>query len=406
MGIILAVVLFANLRTNTEPQPVTIRVWGLDPSDVFEQLANSYHANNPNVTIEYRELDPDYYEDQVINAMASGEGPDVFMVNNRNLYGFENKIMPYGGLSPVVNPDKNAFDLAALRSSFPSVVEQDFVRNSKIYALPLYVDTLAMFYNQDIFDRASIVTAPRTWEDFKKVVPYLRSMNQNNQIIQAAAAIGGSDKTVKYSANLVELLLVQNADSKSAGKEQDAFDFYLQFGNSAGSYYTWNETLGGDYEAFQNDKAAIIFGYYSDKKELLEKNPYLNLRVVQVPQVSSNAKSLADYWGLSVSRQSKIPNEAWDFIVKFTTSYETAKAYMVATSRPPALKFLIEENINDIDLGIFARQALIARAYQTVDGRAADLYINQAINKVVSGQVDSETAFSEAKSKLDLIKPN
>ncbi len=395
-----------NLRTNTDPQPVLIKVWGLDSKNVFDQFASSYRAANPNVTIEYKELNPEYYGDQVVDAMATGEGPDVFMVHNRNLSGFQDKIVPYGGLIPSATQDKNAFSIVGLRSSFPSIVEQDFVRGGKIYALPLYIDTLAMFYNQDLFDRASIVTAPRTWEDFKKVVPYLRSMNQNNQIVQSAAAIGGSDKTVRHSAGLVELLLTQNTDGQSSSrdKEQDAFDFYLQFGNSGSSYYTWNETLGKDYEAFQNDKVAIIFGYHADKKELLQKNPYLNLRAVQVPQVGSNAKSFADYWGLAVSKQSKIPTEAWDFIVKFTTSYSTAKQYMTATQRPPALKSLIEENINDIELGVFARQALTARVYPVTDGQAADTYINQAINKVVSGQVDSRAAFSEAKSKLDLIK--
>ena len=404
LGLILVVAIFMNLRSNTEPQAVLIKVWGTDSRQVFDQIAGLYRQANPTVTIEYKQIDPEYYESEVVNAMARAEGPDVFMVNNRNFYRSQDKMMPYGGLLPTPSPGQDSFNLVDLRAAFPSVVEQDFVKGGKMYALPLYVDTLAMFYNQDLFDRASIVAPPRNWEDLKKIVPYLRSMNQSNQIVQSAAAIGGSDKTISYPANLVELLMLQNSDSQSSAKDQDAFNFYLQFGNSGSTYYTWNETLGKDYEMFLNNKVAIVFGYHSDKKDLLEKSPYLNLRVAQMPQISSNAKNFADYWGLAVSRQSKIAAPAWDFVIKFTTSYQYAKEYMTATARPPALKSLIEENINDIDKGIFARQALTARAYQITDGRAADLYLGSAINKVVSGQADSKSAFSEAKSKLDLIK--
>src|SRR3989344_3780451 len=182
-----------NLRSNTEPQAVLIKVWGTDSRQVFDQIAGLYRQANPTVTIEYKQIDPEYDESEVVNAMARAEGPDVFMVNNRNFYRSQDKMMPYGGRVPAPSPGQDSFNLVDLRAAFPSVVEQDFVKGGKMYALPLYVDTLAMFYNQDLFDRASIVAPPRNWEDLKKIVPYLRSMNQSNQIVQSAAAIGGSD---------------------------------------------------------------------------------------------------------------------------------------------------------------------------------------------------------------------
>lgn len=405
MAAVLAVVISLNLRVNTDPTPVFIKIWGVENKDAFDKVFSLYRQANPNVTIEYKEVSKDYFEGEVVNAMARGEGPDIFMVNNRNLYRSQDKLVPYGGLYPSNSPSaKNAFNIAALRNLFPSVAEQDFVRDGKIYGLPLYIDTLAMFYNRDLFDRASIVSPPRTWEDFKKVIPYLRSQNQNNQIVQAAAAIGGSEKTISYPANLVELLFIQNSESNSSDKDLDAFNYYLQFGNSGSTYYTWNEALGKDYELFLNNKLAITFGYYSDRKALLGKSPYLNMGVAKIPQVNSNSKTFADYWGLAVSKQSKVPEAAWKLVVDLTTGYPYAREYMNSASRIPALRQLIEENLNDPDKGVFVQQALTARAYPVTDGRAADIYINSAINKVVSGQADSYSALSEAKSKINLIK--
>ncbi|MFH0890422.1 MAG: extracellular solute-binding protein [Candidatus Liptonbacteria bacterium] len=404
LGAVLAVLMLVNLRSRTNPQLATVKIWGLEPKSVFDKIINPYQQTHPNVTLEYKSVDPKYYEERILNALASGEGPDIFMVSNRNFESSLDKLIPCADSILVADSESEVFNLASLRSHFPSVVEQDFVKDGKIYALPLYIDTLAMFYNQDIFDRASIVTPPRTWEDLKKVVPYLRSLNQSNQIVQAAAAIGGSDKSVTYPANLVELLLIQNAESKSQDKDLDAFNFYLQFGNSGSTYYTWNESLGKDYEAFLANKVAMVFGYYSDKKELLRRSPYLNLRVAQIPQVDQTTKSIANYWGFAVSKQSKVPEEAWSFLVEVATSPQYAGEYMVASNLPPALKSLIEFNINDINMGIFARQALTARAYQISDGDAAARYLNVAIEKVLSGQTNSAEAFMEAKSKLDLIR--
>ena len=107
LGLVLVVAIFMNLRSNTEPQAVLIKVWGTDSRQVFDQIAGLYRQANPTVTIEYKQIDPEYYESEVVNAMARAEGPDVFMVNNRNFYRSQDKMMPYGGLLPAPSPGQD-----------------------------------------------------------------------------------------------------------------------------------------------------------------------------------------------------------------------------------------------------------------------------------------------------------
>lgn len=400
---ILVVLIALNTR---DPVPtgdgpsIELSFWGVGESRDFQQVIESYGKYRKNVKVKYTKFDESVYDQEVLNALASGEGPDILMLGNKSLEREKSKLSPVGSAQ---------MSLVTFKDIFPQVVEQDFVRDDQIFAAPLYVDTLALFYNKDFFDQAAIVKPPVTWQEFQRSVGTLRATDESGAVKRAGAAIGGSLKSVSHAVDLLNLIMLQNGtemvksdnrtpafnssvNNRNLGLE--AFNFYLQFANSGSNYYTWNDNMGRDTDAFAGERVAMIFGYSRDVEVVKDKNPFLNFSVAAVPQLEGSTKvlSYADYEGLAVSKQSEYGGWAWDFILFATTRQEVAKLYSDATGYPPAIKSLLEEKFSDVSQGVFARQALTARSWFQADDLKMSQIFSSAIEMVLNGQSDSRKA--------------
>src|SRR3989344_557609 len=178
-----------------------INFWGVeDSSQVMRELIDKYKALRPGAEVNYLEINPETYEADLINALAGASGPDLFMIHNTWLPKHYDKIMPL---------ISESFALKDLQSLFPTVIEQDFAPDGIIYALPLYLDTLALFYNKDFFDEKGIALTPKNWEDFQNMIPKLRELDRAGKITKAAAAIGGSNRSVENATDILNLLMLQ-----------------------------------------------------------------------------------------------------------------------------------------------------------------------------------------------------
>jgi multiple sugar transport system substrate-binding protein len=409
--LVVLVLIFNNLRSSEIPPKVTLKVWVTSDNDAINRFRDEYSKNiRKNVEVDYKVLPAASYEEAVVSALAAGEGPDVFMIPSKSLSRNQSKLYP----APAAQ-----FSLAQLREQFPKVVEQDFVDRGQVYALPLYIDTLALIYNRALLDRASLVRPPQTWEEFRSFVPYLRAFNEVGQITRAAAAIGGSEKNVPHAPEILMNLMLQNG--LFAGGEADyygfavegglrAMNFYIQFANSTALEYTWNDAQPDAYENFGAGKTAMVFGYRKDVLELKRKYPFLDIGVAAMPtptaaesRVGEGAVSYANYWGLAVSRQSRYPEWAWDFIINFAANPQYANMYTEVSGLPPALRSLIGNYLNHAELGVFVRQALTARSWRVPDERRVSEYLDEAIAGVLAGRLNSYQALQQAQVKVSQL---
>ena len=408
--LIIVIFIFSSLRPSDGGQEVTLTAWGFEDKNVFEVILGGYKTLRPNVTISYEKIEENNYEETLLNALAAGQGPDVFMIRNRALPREKNKLTP---------AFPQTFTLLNLQEQFPQVVEQDFVSEGQIYSLPLYLDTLALIYNKSMLDQAGIVAPPKTWDEFQKIIPALRVLSPTGQVLKAGAAIGGSEKTVKNGVNIVNLLMLQNGvqmtdeglttakfDSpEGRGAGVSAFNFYLQFANAGSLYYTWNESQPNSLESFASGKTAMILGYERNLREMRNKNPFLRASVAPAPQPlgSETAVSYADYVGLVASKQSQASNWGWDFIIYATTNLDIQRAYLQTTGHPPALRSLIAEALSKPELGVFAKQALTARSWYQADDQKIKEIFNSAILSVITGQASADKALKQAADQISQL---
>ncbi|MBI5220923.1 MAG: extracellular solute-binding protein [Candidatus Liptonbacteria bacterium] len=399
-------------RRPTPPPIVALSIWGTEPKPAFDKLLESYGQVRPNVQVAYREIDARDYERAVLDALAAGQGPDLVMVPNTSLPRVRNRLQP---LDPLQNASLN---LLQFRSAFPDVVESDLVLDQKIYALPLYLDTLALFYNRDLFNQAGIVNPPATWDDFLALVPSLRKLEGADRVVQAAAALGGSERSVADAPDILQLLMLQNGTAMinrdrtqaifatpQAGGESPglaALNFYLQFSQPAAPSYTWTETQGYSLDKFATGEVAMLIDYRSRLRSVRAKNQFLAVNAAPVPQVagSDRAVNLARYSALAVTKQSKTSGWAWDFAIYATTNRDAARQFSLAAGYPPALRSLIADALNQPEFVVFAKQALTAQTWYQADDSRARSALNGAIAGVLSGQSTIERALKIAQDQV------
>jgi len=169
-------------------KPITLEYWRVfDGKDDFKEIIANYNKIHPFITIKYKKLRYEEYESELLNALAEDRGPDIFSIHNTWMKKYENKIEPMpeqitmvypiekGSIKKEIVPElrtKRTITNKQLKDLFVDVVSHDVIfKDNKIYGLPLYVDTLALYYNRDLLNNAGIATIPNTGtQNFNKML--------------------------------------------------------------------------------------------------------------------------------------------------------------------------------------------------------------------------------------------
>ena len=290
-----------------------------------------------------------------------------------------------------------------------------------IYGLPLYVDTLAMYYNKDLLNNAGITSPSAYWNrKFQQDVKKLTKQDAKGNIIQSGVALGGSDNIERFS-DILSVLMMQNGTEmigdhgrvlfhtipesfrdKSYNPGLEAVRFYTDFANPGKEVFSWNDKMPNSIDLFADGKLAMLFAYSYHLPTIKAKNSKLNFNIASLPQIEGNEANVnfANYWLEVVSAKTKDRDVAWNF-VQFITEAEQAQIYLDKTKKPTALRSLVNKQVDDLDIGIFVNQVLTAKSwYKGNNARAAEEYIGEIIESVQSGQGEIEGTMGLAAKKI------
>jgi len=425
-------------------RPVVLQYWRVwDGQEDFKPAITEYNKIHSNVSIQYRKLRYEEFEQELINALAEDRGPDIFSINANWLKRYQTKIsympdqitMAYpvvkGTLKKETIPElrtKKSLTLASLKNGFVDTVYNDVTftfydetlkaDTRKIFALPLSMDALATFYNKDLLNNAGIADLSDYWnKQFQKDVKKLTKQNSKGEILQAGVALGGGFN-IERSSEILAALMMQNGTSvlddqgrvvfrqyvreKDYNPGVDAIRFYTDFANPTKDVYSWNKSMPNSLDAFVQGNLAIMFGYSYHIPLIRARAPKLNFGIRPFPQIEgrTDPKNVADYWVETVSKKSRYKNEAWDFIQFMAAQPEIVKTYLDSTKRVSAIKSLIKEEVNDDDVGVFAQQVLVSSSwYQGVNYEVADKSLKEMVEAIADNpdNLDYEARVAEGK---------
>lgn len=442
-------------------QTININYWRVwDGPDDFADIIAKYKAIHPFVNINYRKLRYEEYEKELIEAFATDRGPDIFSIHNTWTRKYQSKgliepmpdsiTMAYptveGKIKKEVVPNlrtTKSISLKKIKEDYVDVVYDDIVIKAKdaktntvaekVFGLPYFMDTLALFYNKDLFNNAGIANPPTLWNrEFQQDVKKLTKQDNKGQIIQAGVALGGSNNITR-SNDILSLLMMQNGTEMMKGElvafhqkpsyfekdiypGLDALRFYTDFANPAKEVYCWNKQMDNSLELFIQGKLAMMFGYSYMLPQIKAQAPKLNFGIAAMPQIENNTQiNSANYWVEAVSKKiqtnpdnlakgkdyAKLKSDtAWDFI-QFVAKADNAKAYLTKTKKVTALRKLVEEETEDAEIGEFAKQVLTAKSwYKGDDANAAEMIMGEMVDSAAASQEELERVISLGAKKI------
>lgn len=406
-------------------------VW--DEPDDFQSAITTYHASHPNVTVTVRKMNLGDYEQQLVQAWARDEGPDIFSIPNAAVGKYRELISPLPNkltlptqvtaksgcqkTVKIVDQSVTTIQPGTLDSTFVPVVAADVVLNNQIYGLPLATDTLALLYNKDLLNAAKIVAPPRTWQELVDMVDSSKTTltrEENGDIVQSGIAFGTADNIAR-APDILSLLMMQSGaqmtDAAGAtitfqgtATQSDqtapgiaALNFYTSFANPQRVTYSWNDKQTDAQQAFAAGKVAFFIGYKYQLDAIRQQNPALNVGIAPLPQITADAPQTdyANYWVETVSKRSKFAADAWSFILHETTG-KTQSGYQVVdylnkTKKPAALRDLITAQKDELDLKYYVDALLVARTwYHGYDYLSMEGALRELIRSVNAGAAPAE----------------
>lgn len=386
-------------------------VWGtIDDAPVYEGLISSFQKGSPGVEISYHKKAQDSYEQDLLRAFATGEGPDIFSVRHTWLY-------RYGDLVSAAPQD--IFPASEFREQFVDAAQKDFLFGENLFGVPLYTDTLALYYNIDLFNSAGIVFPPKDWDEFTQYSRALTKRKQSGDIVISGAAIGGG-KNVTFSSDILTALMLQNGAvlSDASGRvtlkgtagsgsnpATKALEFYTSFAKQTNPNYSWSGTSSDDSETmFAQGKAAMMLGYASARESVMKKSPRLRFAVAPFPQIKNATvkRNYADYWGFSVYKNSPGKDAAWQFL-RFLAQNNNSAYYTAIARRPGSQRSVIAAQQEDPEMKIFAEQALSAVSWVQRDDVVIRQVFTDMIDAQIAGDQSLQQALTNAETKINSL---
>ena len=387
----------------------TVVLWGTVPNLLIAGPLEEFNKANPTFTVTYLEKSKATFDRDLLEALASGTGPDLFFLSNDLAYHYANKIViiPYASYPP---------------SSFQNIFAEAgevFLTSKGIMAFPLSIDPLMLYYSRSTLDAKGIVFPPQDWEEFSIDVSKLTEKDEGNNILRSAVALG-QYVNVAHAKDILATLFMQAGNP--IVMEEDGtmksvlgalignynlpsiLEFYTSFADPANPLYSWNRSFANSADVFSNEDLAFYFGYASELPMLVNRNPNQNFFAASVPQIKDAKFKLtgARVEGLAVSAFSRNSNTALTAVSLLSTS-DFAKKYAQALGVAPARRDLLAAPPADAFSPIFYNSALYGRSWLDPSPDDTNNIFSVMVNSVLSNSLSKDDAIKDANSKLELL---
>jgi len=411
VGVLVLIIVLAVFGVGRKPPrqaPADLQFWGMeDEEGTWQRIISAFREQYPHISITYYRLNEATYEDVLFNRLAAGTGPDIFVLKNSWIVKHRNKVAP-------LPQQALGFTVRNLSNAFVDGVADELVSpTGGIIGLPLFLDTLALFYNKDIFNAAGIAIPPKTWGETEALSRQLTKTTQGREIIKSGIALGSS-KNIEHAFEIVSALMFQygapvagyREKSVSLDGAEEAFSFYTSFADQTSERFSWTPRLKNSLDAFAEGTTAMMIGNSQDIGRLRAKNPHLRFGIVSFPQRRGVTTPLTygTHFFPTVSLQSRNQLAAWQFIL-FAAAEEGAAVYLENTERPPAKRDLIAAGAPKPELEVFWRQALVAKSWAVPDEETALRLFQETIDAVVNRTENAGTAVGKLRSRLNVLFP-
>ena len=300
-----------------EAEPVTLKILKAESADAekWAALAEEYHAQNPNVTIEVESYDNDYWT-VLKTRLNAGEYPDIFVTTPfQDTVTYQEYCLDLTG-EPFLDDLSEAGTAGA-------------VLDGKVLGVNLYTQAYGIVYNKAMFAEAGITETPKTLSELEDACQKLEAIGvtpfsngyKEFWVIKHCLTnyMGAEDGDAAEIAKGLSDGSVKFEDLSLTSQFFDFIDLSVKYGTP--------KTLESGYVEQVNDlgsgKVAMIDQGTWVEGGVLEIDPDLQLGFFPVPVLEDASKSklmAGAYWTYRVAKDGKNIEESKKFLDWLITS--------------------------------------------------------------------------------------
>ncbi len=409
--ILVAVAMFALYR-GSSARAVTITIWGdVSSIDFNAMMADPTILGDQNTTIRYVEKSATTLEADFTEALARGEGPDLILLGADQLWKNKAKLLPI----PYASISERDFKATFIEEG------ELFLDPSGIYALPLSIDPLVLYYNRDLLSAAGIAKPMAYWDEIFQAATNLSKRDAAGNLVSSIMALGEA-RNIPHAKEILSALFLQagtpitslsgdrlvsvlgNNFNLPISPGESALNFYTQFSNPTKAFYSWNRSLLDAQTNFTSGDSAYYLGFASERANLKSKNPTLNFGVALIPQsrVSGKVITYGKLKGVAISRATPAPAAAVTVATKLV-SQNASRVFSEVRGLPPPRRDLLLERPTDAVLSVFYDAALQSRGWLDPDTFATRGIFGEAVESVTSGRARVGEAVGKASRDIETL---
>jgi multiple sugar transport system substrate-binding protein len=294
-------------------------IWDAGQAPIMEELADAFTEQHPNVTVDVQVTPWDEYWTKLRAAVSGGATADLFWMNGPNfqLYAGNDVIAPLTDWIAADGVDTGVY---------PEGLLDLYTLDGDLYTLPRDFDTIAVWYNKELFDEAGVSYPEEdwTWDDFREAAAELT--DSETGVWGASAHMSGHE----YFYNTIHQAggYVISEDGTTSGYDDPASLEGLRFWTDlieegyAPDQQTMIDTLPD--QLFSSGRIGMYWGG-SWRVTQFAENEYTN-EVADVAPLPAGVQRATVVHGVAnvISADTQYPAEAWEFM-KFLGSREAAE---------------------------------------------------------------------------------
>ena len=388
-------------------------IWGALPSSVFSEAIGNIGLTNTNLKLSYSAKDTSTYQQDLIEAFANDNGPDLFVITEDMIMANDNFIYKR---SYTDYPKKNFTD---------SFIEgaNIYLKDDSIIGLPILIDPIVLYYNKDILSNQNIIYPPSSWDQLFTMNSEITKRDNGGMISQSMIALG-QYSNVNNVKDILATLLIQNdngivkndilgytstldsnPNNLSVAPAEAVLRFFMEFSNPSNTAYSWNRSFSSSLDMFTSGKLAFYIGRASELFNIESINPNLSFNVTEIPQIkdSTARRTFGKIYAVVINKKSKNLASAFK-VAEELSKGDIAKSLSVGASLPPVSKALLADKpTKDPYLSTFFNSAIIARSWPDPDNIKSDSVFKEMIENILSNNLSVSEAISKANRQLQLL---
>jgi ABC-type glycerol-3-phosphate transport system substrate-binding protein len=384
-------------------EPVTIRFMTseTDPPSVeaYNQIIESYQAENPNVTIELELINTDDLDTKLPTLIATGNPPDISQLDPQQVYPFATE-----------------GHLLVLDDLIDKVGRDDFIEGSlfevdgKVYHMPYAGAGTVNWIRADLFEEYGVKIPTNQQELLEAAEKLTLDTDGDGEIdIYGIALPAGTNR---WTGHMLNMMMWQNGqtmfdcdlnvtfDTPATVEALKLYGDLTKFAPPGIGSYSYYESI----DAIASGKAAMSPYMGRTLSSIADTNPEMLDKIKAIPLTFFD-KTKGNYGGWNVYvafSASKHPEEAKDFLAYLTTGDQAALFAKTVQGHlvPPTKSMMLSEVLwddplmqsrkEDIDLVFETANYALHPAYEACsigpDGKMSGTYILNPYMNAIIGQ--------------------